>query len=184
MLHRHLAGPGRPVQLHERERGALRGHERFYLSDPLWAWHLEQHYRPGRLHSGIPGILRRHQRVDHTDSLRCGDVQPQLILQLLHGLPGYPSWELLRHRSGLANTMLTGNLAGPDGAVQLHRCQPGTLCIWIREYQRDCVRPWDVDRPVGPELLYPCIPRILCGHQRFYDSDTMWFGNLQPQLWL
>ena len=56
--------------------------------------------------------------------MRRGDIQPQLIIQLLHGLPGHPRWEL--HRAGRteSDAVLARNLAEPDGAVQLHRCHP------------------------------------------------------------
>ena len=179
MLHRHLAGPGRPVQLHERERGALRGHERVDLADTLRPGHLEQHDRSGRLHPGVPGTLRGYERIHVTDALRCGDVQPQLIIQLLHGLPGHPSGELLRARCVLSYSVQSGDLAEPDGTVKLHRGQPWTLCIWIREHERDSMRPRNLDRSVGSELVHAGIPWVLRGHERVDDADSMWFGDIQ-----
>ena len=48
--------------------------------------------------------LRGHERVDDADALRCGDVQPQLIIQLLHGLPDTPA----------------GNYSGPGASSPLN----------------------------------------------------------------
>ena len=77
--------------------------------------------------------------------------------------------------------MLTGDLAEPDGPVQLHRCQPWTLRIGFREHERDPMRPRNLDRSVGSELLHPGIPGILRGHERVDDADAMWFGDIQSQ---
>ena len=140
---------------------------------------LDRSVGPELGHPGIPGVLRGHERVHVTDSLRCGDVQPQLIIQLLHGLPGHPSGELLRAGCIESNAMLTGDLAEPDGPVQLYRCQPGTLRIWIREHERDSMRPRNLDRSVGSELVHAGIPWVLRGHERVDDADSMWFGDIQ-----
>ena len=78
--------------------------------------------------------------------------------------------------------MLTGDLAEPDGPVQLHRCQPWTLRIGFREHERDPMRPRNLDRSVGSELLHPGIPGILRGHERVDDADALRCGDVQPQL--
>ena len=89
MLHWNLAGPGRPVQLHERERWALRGHQRFDHADPLRPGQLEQHDRAGILHPGVPGTLRGHQRLGGGDSLRSWDLEQHDRAGILHpGVPG------------------------------------------------------------------------------------------------
>ena len=113
MLPGDVAEPDGSDRMHERERWALRGFERILKPDPMCHGHLEQHDWAGSLHQRQRGALRGHERVDDADALRCGDVQSQLIIHLLHGLPGHPSGELLRARGTGAYAVFHWLLAGP-----------------------------------------------------------------------
>ena len=76
--------------------------------------------------------------------------------------------------------MLTGDLAEPDGPVQLHRYRPWTLRIGFREHEPDSMRPRNLDQSVGSELLHPCISGALRGHERVDDADALRCGDVQP----
>ena len=80
--------------------------------------------------------------------------------------------------------MLTGDLAEPDGADQLHRCQPWALRIGLREHERDSMRTRNLDRSIGSELVLPGIPGLLRRYERVDDADSMWFRNIQFEFWL
>ena len=71
MLHRHLAGPVRPVQLHERERGHYVDTNGSTTQTPcgLGTWNNMTGRPPAPRH---PGALRGHERVDDADALRLG----------------------------------------------------------------------------------------------------------------
>ena len=125
-----------------------------------------------------PG-LRGHERVDDADALRCGDVQPQLIIQLLHGLPRHPSGELLRARGTGTHDMLHRDLARPVRAGKLHERQCGILRGHERVDDADPLRLGHLEQHDGTVRLHPGIPGILRGHERVDDADALRLGHLE-----
>ncbi len=100
--------------------------------------------------------LRRYGRVYDADRVPRWDIQPQLVLQLLIGLPDDACWQLLRISRGCSYPMPSWHMAEPDGAGQLHECH----CWALRGHERvrvaDRVRCWDVQ----PQLVLQLIGRL------------------------
>ena len=175
-----LAEPDRSGQLHERERGILRGRQRIDGADPVRTWYMEQPDRADQLHERERGILRGCRRVNIPDAVRRRYLQPPQRLQLLSRLHRRPCWKLFDSRFAFPHPLLGGDLAEPDRSGQLHERERGILRGRQRIDGADPVRTWYMEQPDRADQLHERERGVLRGRQRVGDPDPVRRRYIQP----